>query len=318
MRKNEMHARRFGILFATLLVTSCRFATPSMDPGLPGGSGPSADGMKLQFVGMMMGVVRGELEAWGASVREQGNSPLADHYSLDASVVQPGAAFLKGSSALQSFADRVTSDANDANASMLDMEVSDGIAWVYGAFRFQPREAGIAASAGRHVTVLRRVGADWRIRTQFFHAGADKLSFPDVEASGEPSMLDLGTTDSGQIPRDAFVAAVTSIAGLRRAWEENDVPAARRFFARNAMVLMPNDEAPARGDAVADVIRGAVASFASFETTELDFTSSGRLAVLVGEYSLPGRSDEAAHDGHYTALLAKDGRDWKIRSLILD
>jgi ketosteroid isomerase-like protein len=81
---------------------------------------------------------------------------------------------------------------------------------------------------------------------------------------------------------------------------------------------MPNDEAPARGDAVADVIRGAVASFASFETTELDFTSSGRLAVLVGEYSLPGRSDEAAHDGHYTALLAKDGRDWKIRSLILD
>jgi hypothetical protein len=49
--------------------------------------------MRLEFVGMMMGVVRGELDAWGASVHDQGASPLADQYSIDASVVQPGAHF---------------------------------------------------------------------------------------------------------------------------------------------------------------------------------------------------------------------------------
>jgi ketosteroid isomerase-like protein len=150
----------------------------------------------------------------------------------------------------------VTITANDANASMLDMEVSDGIAWVYGAYRFQPRWAGALASAGRHVTVL--------------------------------------------------------------AWEESDVSAVRSFFSRDAMILMHGDEAPARGDAVEPLIRSAVTSFTSFETTELDFTSSGRLAVLVGEYNLGSPASNAIRDGHYTALLTRDGRDWKIRSLILD
>jgi ketosteroid isomerase-like protein len=300
------------------LFSSCHFASPSMDHGLPGVSGPNADGMRLEFVGMMMGVVRGELDAWGASVRDRGAPPLADQYSTDASVVQPGAAFLKGQNALHTFAERVIITANDANASMLDMEVSDGIAWVYGAYRFQPRQAGALASAGRHVTVLRRNGDDWSIRAQFFHAGKDDAPFPDIAPSDEPAMLELGRTDSGQVPRDAFIAAVTSIAGLRRAWEENDVSAMRRFFSRDAMILMPGDEAPARGEAVEPLIRSAVTSFTSFETTELDFTSSGRLAVLVGEYNLGSPAGNAGRDGHYTALLTKDGRDWKIRSLILD
>lgn len=309
---------RSTILVSLVVLASCQLAHPTMDHGLPGASGASADGMRLEFVGMMMGVVRGELEAWTSAVREPTTFPLLEHYSSDASVVQPGAAFLKGESALQTFAEGVTVNANDATASMLDLEVSDGIAWVYGAFRFQPRNAGMTESAGRHVTVLRRAGDDWRIRAQFFHADQDTPAFPGIAASDEPAMLELGTTDSGQVPRDAFVAAVTSIAGLRRAWEERDIAAVRRYFSNDAMLLMPHDAAPARGEAVDDVLRGAVTTFDSFETSELDFTSSGRLTVLVGEYNLGGGASTPAHAGHYTALLTRDGREWRIRSLILD
>jgi ketosteroid isomerase-like protein len=289
-----------------------------MDAGLPGVSGPGADGMRLQFVGMMMGVVRGELESWGAAVRRQDSRPLAEHYNPDASIVQPGAAFLKGNQAMHAFSEGVTGRANDANASMLDVEVSDGIAHIYGAYHFQPLVAGTPTSSGRHVTVLRRYGADWRIRTQFFDPGASAQPFPGVPAGTEPFMLELGTTDSGQVPRDAFIGAVTGLAGMRRAWQENDASAVRRFFTRDALLLLPGDEAPARGAAVDDAIRVAVTAFASFDTLELDFTSSGRLAVLVGEYVLERRNGRDDGVGHYVALLAKDGRDWKIRSLVLD
>jgi ketosteroid isomerase-like protein len=287
-----------------------------MDHGLPGATGPGADVIQLQFVGMMVGVVRKELESWGAAVRGQQPRALAEHYSDNASVVPPGAAFLKGSEALLTFSDVVTGHANDANASILDIEVSDGIAYVCGAFYFQPSRAGEPVVAGQHVTVMRRTGEDWRIRTQLFHGKADDRPFPITPAADQPAMLELGTTDSGQVPRDAFIGAVTAIAGLRRSWQENDVRAVRRFFTNEALLLLPDDNAPSRGVALDDAIRAAMTTSTRFETVELDFTSSGRLAVLVGEVVLESRNGQR-HSGHYIAVFAKDGRAWRIRSLVV-
>jgi ketosteroid isomerase-like protein len=288
-----------------------------MDHGLPGATGPGADVLQLQFVGMMVGVVRSELESWSAAVRGREPRGLAERYSDNASVVFPGAAFLKGGEALLAFSDGVIEHANDANASILDIEVSDGIAYAYGAFSFQPSRAGESTGAGQHVTVLRRAGENWQIRTQFFHGSKGSRPFAIVAVADQPAMLELGTTDSGQVPRDAFIGAVTAIAGLRRSWQENDGPAVRRLFADHALLLFPEDDAPARGDAIEEAIRAAMARFASVETAEVDFTSSGRLAVVVGELVLEARNGES-HSGHYIAVFAKDGRTWRIRSLVVN
>jgi ketosteroid isomerase-like protein len=288
-----------------------------MDHGLPGATGPGADVLQLQFVGMMVGVVRTELESWAAAVGRQEPRALAEHYSDNASVVPPGSAFLKGGEALLTFSDSVIAHANAANASILDIEVSDGIAYAYGAFSFQPSRAGEITGVGQHVTVLRRTGENWQIRTQFFHGSKGSRPFASAAAADQPARLELGTTDSGQVPRDAFIGAVTAIAGLRRSWQDNDAPAVRRFFADHALLLLPQHDTPARGGALDEAIQAAMATFASVETIELDFTSSGRLAVLVGELVLEARNGES-HSGHYIAVFAKDGRTWRIRSLVVN
>jgi ketosteroid isomerase-like protein len=306
------------VVLPAALLAACTFAPPRHDPGLPGVPGSSSDAMRDPFVAMVLSVVRENFDSWAAAVRSEGPRPLHAHYAADAFVVQPGAGFLKGQEALRLFEGALSTRANDGNISMLDVEVSDGIAYVSGGYYFQPAIAGTTGSTGRHVTVLRRERADeWRIRTQLFAANAPAGPFPGVAESAEPTLIDVGLTSSGMPARDTFFSVVTLLASLTRAWSEDDLRSVAGMFAPNALLHVPGLETPARGAEVRAALEAALARFGAIQTLELDFTASGRLAVIAGRHQLE-ISEGEDRAGFYSLVLVRTDSDWKIRSLVLD
>ncbi len=307
--------RRSLIVLLAMNGVACSPATQVNDAGLPGVAATSSNQVRNQFVSMMLGTIRGELDSWGAALRREGSRALSDHYAETAVIAQAGGDLLKGGDAVRSFGTAVLGLANDGALSMLDFEVSDGVAYVYGAYHFQAARAGTAGSAGRHVTVFRRASGQWRIRIQLFAPTEAGAPYPGLSESGAVGAIELGTTESGNVPRDAYIASLTQMAALRRAWAGRDAPAIGRLFERNALLHMPGLEVPARGAAIVDAVRNAMDGFGTLHTVELDFTASGRLAVVVGRYVLEGSGGRSA-DGRYIATLSRDGTSWRIRSLV--
>lgn len=304
-------SRRPAVLL--LFTAGCTFTSGTAE-GLPGVAGSSSDQARAQFAAVMIGHVRVALESWGAALRGQSERALQEHYARDAAVVQSGSDLVKGAEALQAMASSLGARVDAGHASLLDVEVSEGIAYVYGAYDLT--SGGMTASRGYLATVLRQSRSEWLIRTQLFDARAGSAALYGVPGDSEVGVIHLGTTASGSVPREAFAAAVTLMAGFSRAWGEQDAAWLRRAFTDGALLQLPDAEVAARGHAVAAAVEGALARWTSLETTELDFTASGRLAVLLGRYEL-GAGGEPGPSGHYLLVFARDGTAWKIRSLIL-
>lgn len=307
-----------GALPILLLTASCTFAPPRHDAGLPGVAPTSSDAMRDPFVAMALGTIREELESWGRSLRRERGRSLHDHYATDAFVVQPAAGFVRGDSAILALERALSTRTSDGDLSLLDIEVSDGIAYVFGGYFFQASVAGTSGSAGRHVTILRREGAaGWRIRMQHYRPDPPATPFPGLAESPEPEVIEVGTTVSGQSSRDTFFRAVTLVAAVARSWRENDARALSRLFAPNALLLLPDHEMPARGPAVAVALDSALVRHGALHTIDLDFTASGRLAALSGRYLLESRDAEDRH-GFYTMILVRRDSDWLVRALVID
>lgn len=311
-----MRRRHVRVCLPAILLAGCTFTSSTTDPNLPGVAGTSSDLARAQFAAMMVGAVRTTLDSWSQAVRRQGGRTLEAHYTEDAAVVQPDSDFLKGADAMRLLASALQASASDANASLLDVEVSDGIAYVYGAYDIAPARAGTEASRGYHVTVLRQRGDDWAIRTQLFDPRTASRPFLDVPGETEVGMIEIGTTASGRVPREDFAGAVTLIAGFTRSWEEGDVRTMREAFADGALLQLPGAEVAARGGAVPAAMDSARVRWASFRTTELDYTASGRIGVMLGRYTLGDAPAGVA--GHYIMVVSREGNDWRIRSLVLD
>lgn len=295
---------------------ACTLAPPSWDPGLPGVGGSSSDDLRTPFAALVLGAVRTELDSWSTAVRGQSARPLDDHYSAVASIVQADGPFLKGATATGEFADALRSRVDDGFLSLLDVDVSDGIAYIHGAYQFRSADGRDAASSGRHVTIYRRENGAWKIRTQLFHSDAPARPFPGLPASPDPDAIELGLTEGGEIPRAAFLAAVTTLASITRAWTANDATGIAASFGRNALLHLPGEAAPVRGAAIEGGLRAALDRYGELSTLELDFTASGRLAVMVGRHSLAAPGEEG-HGGHYILILAREGQTWRIRSFVL-
>lgn len=311
-----MRRRPVRSCLPALLLASCTFTSSSTDPNLPGVAGTNSDLARAQFAAMMVTAVRTTLDSWSQAVRGQGERALEAHYTEDAAVVQPDSDFLKGADSMRLLAGALQAGASDANASLLDVEVSDGIAYVYGAYDITPARAGTESSRGYHVTVLRQRGRDWMIRTQLFDPRTTSRPFLAVPGETEVGMIDIGTTTSGRVPREDFVRAVALIAGFTRSWEEGDVATMRAAFDDGALLQFPGAEVAARGNAVPAAVDSARVRWPSFRTTELDYTASGRIGVMLGRYTLGDAPAGVA--GHYVMVVARDGNEWKIRSLVLD
>lgn len=296
-----------------LLLGGCTFAAPSNDPGLPGVAATSSTGARAPFVRMMLGIVRGELASWEAAVRGAGRRPLIDHYASGATVIQPGGDAVKQDGVV-ALSDSLPLWASDAVASQLDADVSEGIAYVYGAYEFMPRRAGTAGSRGRHVTVFRGNEQGWHIRLQLFVPN-EATAFPGIPADLEPGMMEYGTTATGSVPVGAVQGVLRTVAELRRLWEEKDVRGLRRLLTADALVHFPENEVAARGDALAGALQAAMERYDNLQTVELDFTASGRIAAVLGRYV--ARADGAFAGGPYALVLVRDGNTWRIRSLLL-
>lgn len=295
------------------MICGCRFAAPGGDPGLPGVAATSAAGARAPFVRMMIGVVRGELDSWSSALSGAGPRSLAAHYLDEASIVQPGGDALKAAD-VSLLSDSLARWVSAGSASQLDVDVTDGMAYAYGAYELEPRRGGTAGSRGRHLTVFRSNGTEWGIRLQMF-VPVTENAFPTVPGGIEPGMIDFGRTESGKVPTEAYREALAMTAEFSRGWEARDVRALRRLFARNGLVHFPGNEIAARGEGVEDALRAAMEQFETLQTADLDFTSSGRLTAVIGRYVAGAGS--AFEEGYYAIVLLRDGNAWRIRALLV-
>jgi ketosteroid isomerase-like protein len=157
---------------ARLFVGSALLLTALLPDGLgaqiPGGRSVNYDRERATFRTSILNQIRPVMEAWEGAWRGDVGPTVESLYSPDA-VVAVRDSILGGRQALADFAQSARSEVGALVPSLLDFDASDKLAYVYGAWSATAPQGGIRAT-GRLVTVLRKDGEGWKIRSQLFSA----------------------------------------------------------------------------------------------------------------------------------------------------
>jgi ketosteroid isomerase-like protein len=270
------------------------------------------------------------MDSWEGAWRGDAGPSLESFYAPDA-VVAVGGSLVGGSRDLTDFLRTARRGVPALAPSMLDFDASENLAYVYGAWSATPTSGGLGAT-GRLITVLRKTGGAWRIRSQSFAADSvgealfplaeREEALPSVERrvavgskAAEPAMpgkrerADSRSTRRISVYRDL----IATLASVRSAWNADDPEALTALMREDAWVQLPGVQGWAGHASAADLAR-VLSEYGTLNTVELDFDYGDTLAYLSGRYYVEFES-EPARSGSYMAIFQNLGSGWLIRSL---
>lgn len=291
---------------------------------IPGGSASNSDRWRASFRAAVLSQVRPVMESWQRAWTGQEGASIDEHYSLDAVLAPPGGTLIGGRDQIAEFAKSARGRVAALNASMLDFDASDGLAYLSGTWDAVPADGGVGAS-GRIVTMLLKSEGTWLIRSQLF--AADSLSAPllppRVQSGPLPALAqrvasNAGTLNKDYVPRqrrnDAYHELLTMLASVRRAWGEDDVGAIRKLLSDDALIQLPGSDSMSGRVTPAD-LGNVLGEYGTLNTAELDFEYGGALAYLSGRYFVE-RTSGTPQSGSYMAVFRNIGSGWTIRALL--
>jgi ketosteroid isomerase-like protein len=282
---------------------------------LPGGRAVDVDLQRAQFNALMIKTVREFNTGWqNAWPVVSSSNRLADHYSAEATLLQPGGGLISGQPAIRAFTDSLRLQIREATLALLDHEASEGIAYYYGSFQMSPRQPTAMEVTGQHFTVLKRESSGFRIRAQLLIANQGVSGLPRFPAAHPGGPLTV-TAMSNKGTLERYRSANVLVNALHEAWSQSDSTALLGLFHADALVQLPGQQAGSRGtQAQRDMIE-YIARSGALHMVTLDFDGAGRMSVVVGRYYLEVAGG-ASVEGYFALVMTGYGNDWKIRSLV--
>lgn len=298
---------------------------------MPGGRSIDFDQERATFRAAILDQVRPVMDSWQGAWRGDAGPSVESFYTPDAVVAVPGCT-VGGNRTIADFARGARRNVAGLSPSMLDFDASDDLAYVYGAWSGTPASGRLGAQ-GRLVTILRRSGEGWRIRSQLFVA--DSMSggvFPEVEQTEPLPSLErrvaVGPRAAEPVSRErrerpdagtsrrisAYRDLMSTMASLRSAWGADDADQVSSLMREDAWVQLPGAVNWAGRVTAADLGK-VLPRFGTLNTAELDFDYGDTLAYMSGRYYVE-RESGPAESGAYVAVFQNLGSGWLIRSLV--
>ena len=144
--------------FARLVALSLPFSPLAAQTGMPGGGGGSAPAHMAAYYAYVLeevtNVTMGFEESWGAQDLED----LADLYHEEVALVVDSQFRIRGREAVLARLQELWPARWSVRLSIVDFEASGDLGVIYGQLGDAP---------GKHITLIKRFGDDWRIVRQF-------------------------------------------------------------------------------------------------------------------------------------------------------
>lgn len=298
---------------------------------IPGGRSVDPDRERATFRATVLNQIRPVMDAWEGAWRGDVGPSIGSFYTPDA-VVAIGDSLMGGSPTLANFARSARRGVAALAPSMLDFDAAERLAYVYGAWNLTS-STGDRHGTGRMVTLLRKSGGEWRIRSQIF--GVDSVAvqllrvarqadpLPSLERRVAVGAKAVVPAQAGQRERQdartirriaVYRELIAALATLRSAWSTDDQEALISLLRDDAWLQLPGVQDWA-GRMAPDEWQGVLSRFGSLYTVELDFDYSGTMAYLSGRYYAE-LSSAPARSGSYVAVFQNLGSGWLIRSLL--
>jgi ketosteroid isomerase-like protein len=329
-----MIAKNFPSRVVAVAVLSGGLLPACLIAQIPGASSVDVDVEAAKFRAYVLEQVRPVMESWEDAWRGENQASIERHYATDAVLAAPDGSVLGGREQIARFIQSVPVGTRAINASMLDFEPTDRMAYVYGSWS-KVQSSNAPAASGRFVTMLLNEDEQWLIRSQLF--AADSLSatllpsnanaepLPPIAGRIAPDASASGNTDSRsvqaeqrrratEIRRSAYSQLTAAFAALRRAWTNDDVKAVTGLMRDDAM-LQPPGHGPFVAKEMLDELTRTLTVYGTLNTVELDFELSASLAYLSGRYYIERRVG-GPRIGTYIAVFKNGGSGWLIRSLV--
>jgi ketosteroid isomerase-like protein len=299
--------------------------TPSVAVSqIPGGSPANSERWREEFKAAILGQVRPVIESWQSAWHGKEGTSIESHYAEDGVLAPPGGAMIGGRDDIADFARSARRRVAGLDASMLDFDAADGLAYLSGTWNGVASD-GSAGGSGRLVTMLVKTDGTWLIRSQLF--AADSLSAPLLTPSAHPGRLpplvqrvasDSATLKPGLGGKarrtSSYHDLLTVLASLRRDWTRHDAKAVRKLMTDDATLQPPGWES-ASGSSTPKDLGHLLREYGSLNTAEQDFEYGGTLAYLSGRYYVEQASGPA-RSGNYIAVFRNLGSGWLIRALL--
>jgi len=139
-------------------------------PGVPGGGGFAGGRNMAEFYGEVTARTAELFAVWRERWVEDNPQALAELYSPDAMLYLPDRSPIFTSGMIAEAFAELLPETGEIQAGMLDFDASGKIAYIFGKFTLDFRDAnGVRHQiTGDHITVAKREGRDWKIRSQMF------------------------------------------------------------------------------------------------------------------------------------------------------
>lgn len=298
-----LHSTALGSALIAVLLGS-----GSASAQFPGGALESMDANRYEF----MSRKRIELDAFMYEWQQAWAAPTRDRvrtfYTVDAFALHPGGRVSIGPDAVDSLA--AGGNIAEAMTATTDFEVSDYIAFLYGPYALQ-EPTGMSHGSGVAASILVSDGTSWHVRSQLFME--DQPVERESPPPARPYELSGGQAEEFQRRYDE---AQVMMAKLRTAWNTGDATAAAALFSPRALLKLPTATREVRGPGGVSQLANMMNELGTFNMVVLDFDSRARITYMLGRYHL--QNGEDGRTGNYIAVLAREGRDLRIRALLLE
>jgi ketosteroid isomerase-like protein len=339
-----------GMLTAATLVAGPFWIRGARAQVVPGRDDARAVGaLEAQYRAYILDEIGPLMADWRAAWLVDDADAAARTYAEDALLVPDGGAPLLGRDPIGWYFEDLMPKAGMAMAGMADFDVSEGIAYQYGDYRYPFRAGGRASEvSGRHLTVIEK-SDEWGIRAQVVIP--ERGTNPEIRASRgrapvrtlTPARIWIGplrcvreTSEQSRASRRrasgqrrapepscrwleaTFAAVNTALVEWTDAWRRNDVEDAVEAFAEHSLLLLPGEETHIGSEQVQTALERMIDVSGDLHASIVDFAARGEMAYAYGRYVCAcgsgSRSDEL---GHYMAVLKLDKDDWRIRALAM-
>jgi ketosteroid isomerase-like protein len=305
--------------------------------------------LEAQYRAYIMEEIGPLMADWRAAWLVDDADAAAQTYAEEALLVPDGGSPLLGRGPIGWYFEDLMPKAGLAMAGVADFDVSEGIAYQYGDFRY-PYRAGSTASeiSGRHLTVIEKSG-EWGIRAQVVipepganpgirasrgRASARTLTpariwsgplrcVREMRQQGQRSSRRRGSRNRDQEPscgwlEATFAAVNTALVEWTDAWRRDEVEDAVEAFAEHSLLLLPGEEPRIGRTQVHPTLERIIEESGDLHTSIVDFAARGELAYAYGRYVCAcGAGPRRDELGHYVAVMKSDGGDWRIRALAM-
>lgn len=302
----------------------CTLAPTATVAQIPGGTSTNSERWREEFRAAVLAQVRPAMESWQSAWRGQEGTSIESRYAPDGVLGPPGGAMIGGRDEIAGFARSARRSVAGLNASMLDFDAADGLAYLSGTWSAVASD-GSAGASGRLVTMLVKADETWLIRSQLF--AADSLSGPLLTPPAHPGRLpplaqrvalDSATLRPGlggtARRTSSYHELLSLLASLRRDWTRHDAKALRKLMTDDATLQPPGWESTS-GSLTPKDLAHVLREYGSLNTAEQDFEYGGTLAYLSGRYYV-AQATGAARSGNYIAVFRNLGSGWLIRALL--